>query len=107
VDSFFGKKPGPKPKLVPTITAASLPAAGGGKRKKAVGSQAEGKKNKAVSVTDFDAQTHLELGVSTVEYATAKKPSPCMYCKGAIANGEPRVGVRQQAWQVSVRAAAG
>ena len=34
----------------------------------------------------------LALGVAKIEYAKAKKPSPCMACKGAIKNGEPRVG---------------
>lgn len=37
----------------------------------------------------------LERGICAIEYAKAQKPSPCMICKGKIANGEPRVGDRQ------------
>jgi len=37
----------------------------------------------------------LERGVSRIEYARVKKPSPCKDCGGGIANGEPRVGDRQ------------
>ena len=51
------------------------------------------------SVQDFDALEQFHLGVSKIEYAKAKKPSPCMHCYGKIANGEPRVGNREQAWQ--------
>ena len=51
------------------------------------------------SVQDFDTLEQLHLGVSKIEYAKAKKPSPCMHCYGKIANGEPRVGNREQAWQ--------
>jgi hypothetical protein len=37
----------------------------------------------------------LELGISMIEYAKAKKPSPCKQCYTPIQNGEPRVGDRQ------------
>ena len=36
----------------------------------------------------------LSMGISVIEYAKAKKPSPCMRCRSAIVNGEPRIGNR-------------
>jgi len=90
--------------------AADAAAAAGGTAKKArtADSPAAGSKlrrfdseearpTRAEKVAEqLEEQPSLNLGISYIEYAKAKKPAPCMLCKGKISNGEPRVGNRME-----------
>jgi hypothetical protein len=81
--------------------AADTAAAAGGTAKKArtADSPAAGSTTQAAQVAQaeqLEEQLPLNLGISYIEYAKAKKPAPCMLCKGKISNGEPRVGNRME-----------
>jgi len=83
--------------------AADVAAAAGGTAKKArtADSTAAGSTSKNTEMSEkvaekLEEQPSLNLGISYIEYAKAKKPAPCMLCKGKISNGEPRVGNRME-----------
>jgi poly [ADP-ribose] polymerase len=98
------RSPHPPPAKQPASAAASPtkspvvakpPAMAGAKRGASSADSTETKRQKALP-GQLNEELPLSLGVSVIEYAKAKKPSPCMSCKGAIKNGEPRVGNRQE-----------